>query len=355
MCQDTIQEDYTGKPLDASLFPDMCDAHCHPHDAIDKLDLIPQLKTGHITIMGVRQDDWDCVESVAKACNQVSPKKCIPCYGIHPWFTYRTMTEEGSKDSHYESALKCPNPDEKKELVSLLEPPFPFDVWHTNLYNRLVADPSALVGEVGLDRSASLMPGGSIVWQGVRQTSVQVTIEHQLAILETQLKLARQLNRAVSTHCVQSQGHLLSLLHKTYKKGDKSSVRLCIHSFGGSPGTIPQFMSVRGYKIYVSFSMAINSRLPPVKLNELIKAIPDDRILLESDVNDPDSLDDSLVAIAHKVGTAKGWTIEKVVQQTHSNWTEFVTNPPPPTFTETIISYNVSELDDSNRFYSNLQ
>ncbi|KAI9022964.1 hypothetical protein CLU79DRAFT_749720, partial [Phycomyces nitens] len=50
--------DYTGKPLDTSLFPDMCDAHCHPHDAIDKLDLIPQLKTGHITIIGVRQDNW---------------------------------------------------------------------------------------------------------------------------------------------------------------------------------------------------------------------------------------------------------------------------------------------------------
>ncbi|KAI9018672.1 hypothetical protein CLU79DRAFT_759813, partial [Phycomyces nitens] len=188
------------------------------------------------------------------------------------------------------SALKCPNIDErKKELVSLLEPPFPFDVWHKNLYNRLVADPSALVGE-----------GGSIVWRGL-------PLNINWAILEAQLKLARQLNRAVSTHCVQIQGHLPA------KKGDKSSVRLCIHSFGGSPGTIPQFI------------------LPPIiKLNELIKVIPDDRILLESDVNNPYLLDNFLVAIAHKVGTVKGWTIEKVVQQTHSNWTEFVINPPPP-------------------------
>ncbi|KAI9017879.1 hypothetical protein CLU79DRAFT_762077, partial [Phycomyces nitens] len=167
--------------------------------------------------------------------------------GILPSWVSAKKIEEGSKDSHYESALKCPDTDEREKSF------------------RLVTDLSALVGEVGLDCSASLMSGTSV-----------------------QLKLARQLNRAVSTHCVQN----------LQKKGDKSCVRLCIHSFGGSPGTIPQFMS-------------------------LIKAIPDDRILLKSDVNNSDSLDNSLMAISHKVGTAKGWTIEKVVQQTHSNWTEF--------------------------------
>ncbi|KAI9008908.1 hypothetical protein CLU79DRAFT_775813 [Phycomyces nitens] len=160
MCQDTIQKDYTGKPLDASLFPDIL--------------------------------------------------------GILPSWVSGKPIGEGSKDIHYESALKWPNLDKReKELV----------------YVRLVS---------------------------------KLPLNINWAILETQLNLARQLNRAVSTHCVQNQGYLLSLLHKTCKK------------------------------------KAINL------------------------------LDSSLVKIAHKLGTVKGWTIEKVVQQTHSNWTEFVTNPPLP-------------------------
>ncbi|KAL0091382.1 TatD family [Phycomyces blakesleeanus] len=333
MCQDEIQKQFSCEPLEPSLFSKLCDAHCHAHDAIDKLDLIPALKTGHITLMGVRQDDWDRVSSVANACNQVSPQKCVPCYGIHPWFSYRVIGNQSTENDHYESVLECSDSAEKQELISQLEPPFSFDVWHTNLYNRLVADPSALVGEVGLDRAARLMPGGSIVWQGIRPTSVKVTMEHQLTILGAQLELARQLNRGASIHCVQSQGHLMTLLHQTskkIKKGDKSLVRLCLHSFGGSPGTIPQFLSVRGYKIYISFSVAINSRLVRSKLDQLIKAVPDDRLLLESDIDRPEPLDESLVAIAHIVAGAKGWPIEKVVQQTHSNWIDFITNPCAP-------------------------
>ena len=56
----------------------LCDAHCHPHDDIEHLDMIPKLKTGHITIMGVRQDDWDRVAQVAASCEK---GRCIPAFG----------------------------------------------------------------------------------------------------------------------------------------------------------------------------------------------------------------------------------------------------------------------------------
>lgn len=71
----------TKEEFDEVLFKDLCDAHCHPHDDLEQLSRIPQLKTGHITIMGVRQDDWDTVSKVAKQCNQNNNKKCIPCFG----------------------------------------------------------------------------------------------------------------------------------------------------------------------------------------------------------------------------------------------------------------------------------
>ena len=56
----------------------LCDAHCHPHDDIEHLDMIPKLKTGHITIMGVRQDDWDRVAQITSQC---TPGRCIPASG----------------------------------------------------------------------------------------------------------------------------------------------------------------------------------------------------------------------------------------------------------------------------------
>lgn len=66
--------------FDDSLYAELCDSHCHPHDDQDNLSKIPQLKTGHITIMGVRQDDWDRVAKVTKDCNK-DTTKCIPCFG----------------------------------------------------------------------------------------------------------------------------------------------------------------------------------------------------------------------------------------------------------------------------------
>lgn len=81
--------------FDDSLFAQVCDSHCHPHDDIARLSEIPKLKTGHITIMGVRQDDWDTVSKVTDECNDNNDnKKCIPCFGnyknkcVHVVFLY---------------------------------------------------------------------------------------------------------------------------------------------------------------------------------------------------------------------------------------------------------------------------
>ncbi|ORY98966.1 TatD family [Syncephalastrum racemosum] len=280
--------------LDTSLWELLCDAHCHPHDEKDKLDMILKLKTGRLNTMGVRQDDWDVVASLASRS-----EKCQPCFGIHPWFTHSDL----------------------ETMLPQLKPPTPFETWYNDLRKRLETHPTALVGEVGLDRAARLLPGGQIEWHGVKPTTVQCRVEHQLAVFEAQLALARELNRAVSIHCVQGQGHLLQLLQK--KPDAPGVIRICLHSFGGSPATIPQFINLKYYKVYVSFSTAINARLGE-KLKKLIASIPEDRLLLETDFNTPIGLDEAMLDIARLAADARDWSLEHTIKQTHTNYQNFI-------------------------------
>ncbi|CAO3576064.1 unnamed protein product [Absidia cylindrospora] len=105
-------------------YPFLCDAHCHAHDDKQRLDEIQQLRTGHVTLMGVRQDDWETVEKVAAASNigsnddtttdMDSLSRCVPCFGIHPWYVYRLAppqeedplaNEDEVKQQHYQHVL----------------------------------------------------------------------------------------------------------------------------------------------------------------------------------------------------------------------------------------------------------
>ncbi|KAG2235294.1 TatD family [Thamnidium elegans] len=344
MCQ-SLQEKFlqhgvptTTEAFDESLFKDVCDAHCHAHDDIENLQDISQLKTGHITLMGVRQDDWDTVSKVAKECNEKEPNKCIPSFGIHPWFChFLMMPEENDIQQHYQRILTSKDTQELQDMLETLSqlPTFTFDTWYNNLRQHLLDHPNALVGEIGVDRAAKLLPGGSIKWHGVKPTSVQCSIEHQMSIFDIQCKLARELNRGISVHCVQGQGHLFNYLKaqsnqfSTRKlkllKEIPNTLRMCLHSYGGAPGSIKQFLELKGFCVYVSFSVGINARMtPPLKLQELIRTVPEDRLLIESDLDSPKLIDNCMVDIIKIVAEARQWSITKVVEITHQNWIQFI-------------------------------
>lgn len=330
----------TTEPFDENLFPLVCDAHCHPHDDVNNLSLIPQLKTGHVTIMGVRQDDWEAVSKVAKECNQQKEMKCIPSFGIHPWYSHSLMAkEQDNVQEHYKQILKSPNPQELQEMMIALEekPTFLYDTWYHNLRRMLLEHPNAIVGEVGIDRAAKLLPGGSFEWHGVKPTSVACSIEHQMEIFDIQCQLARELNRSISVHCVQGQGHIFNYLKaqsnqfSTRKlkllKFKPNILRMCLHSYGGAPGSIKQFIDLKGFEMYVSFSVGINARLtPPNKLQELIQSVPEDRLLIESDMNTAVGIDVCMVEIIKIVAEARQWSILKVVEITHQNWLKFISD-----------------------------
>ncbi|CAO3632683.1 unnamed protein product [Cunninghamella blakesleeana] len=298
--------------------------------------------------MGVRQDDWNIVESICQLTNnnENNNDKTIPCFGIHPWYTYRIMPEveieieekkeeEESYQLFYESILEGPDADEKQELISHLPPPTPFKVWYQQLETLLQHYPKALVGEVGLDRSARILPKGAIEWHGVKPTSVNCHIDHQYSILQSQIKLAIQYQRSMSIHCVQSQGHLLKLFQWTNQSlkqnktnnnnnnNNNTHLNICLHSFGGKPASIQQFLKFSNIKTYVSFSIAINARLGWAKLSQLIQSVPDDQLLIESDLNSPLGLDHAMIQMACLVARAKHWSLHDSLIITHKNWLTF--------------------------------
>lgn len=84
-----------------------------------------------------------------------------------------------------------------------------------------------------------------------------------------------------------------------------------LHSYGGSVEEIPRYYKLPGIgdRFYYSFSHAINHRTPD-KLKARIVAVPDDRLLIESDqvswVCGMSSSDGSLVLDWHGESPADG-------------------------------------------------
>jgi Tat protein secretion system quality control protein TatD with DNase activity len=379
------------------------DAHCHPTDNMASIADIPRMKTATLTIMATRGEDQDLVCQVASQLGTGIDSdhigRVIPSFGWHPWFSHQILDPQNddsasgvppkdAKLAHYKSVL-IPSPEDEMFIQSLPDPK-PLSVLIEETRTRLVANPVALVGEIGLDkafrlpgawlpdeigtRNASLTPGSR---EGRRLSPYRVRLDHQKAVLKAQLRLAGKLHRAVSIHSVQAHGTVLELLqelwvgherevlsHRERRRRrsvagayDTSDIdeenqdeparpasrvfrsfpesrpalpfppRICMHSYSGPAEPLRQFLrqSVPS-DVYFSFSSVINfSNASSEKVIEVIKVLPADRLLVESDFHCAGpQMDDRLEEVTRRVCLLRGWTLEEGVRQLAENWKHFV-------------------------------
>ncbi|KAH7261471.1 TatD family [Fusarium redolens] len=307
----------------------------------------------------------------------------IPSFGWHPWFSHllyddsaNTPTfqptsgseaDHAAKQAHYAAVLQpVPSPD----FVASLPSPIAVSSFLKATEIRLSTSPHALVGEIGLDkafrlpepwhpsehaeRDSTLTPGGR---EGRQLSPYRVKIEHQRDILAAQLRLAAKTRRAVSVHGVQAHGLLHETLAATWKGHEREIItrrkrrlvasgaedfsdedddgsekpyppRICLHSFSASVEVLRQYLNrAIPARIFVSLSTAVNLSTDAGrnKTDDVLRALPDDSILVESDLHIAgEHMDSALEDMYRHVCKVKGWNLDEGVEKIAKNYEEFI-------------------------------
>ena len=313
------------------------------------------------------------------------PRLVVPAFGWHPWFSYQIYDDvqlgsvHPSRSEHFSKVIS-PSPSSDKDASFLQQLPDVVPLSHVlrNIRAGLEQFPLALVGEVGLDRAFRIpntefaspecvqeqsptTPGGR---EGRGLSPFHVSVDHQKRILLAQLSLAGEYQRAASVHGVAAHGVLFSTISSSWKgfekkntskraqkreaelkklqnlEGSESSSqapvsetrslpfppRICLHSYSGAPETLKQWLhpSVPS-EIYFSFSKLVNFSAVAPKAVAVIQELPDERILVESDLHKAGhQMDDLLEEIIRIVCMIKGWKLETGVKILGANWKRFI-------------------------------
>ena len=285
-----------------------------------------------------------------------------------------TLDDE-QKVAHYQEVLTPKSED--IDFLRALPTPRPFGHFIVQTRGYLKRYPLALVGEIGLDRSFripeawlpeqvdkrddALTPGGR---EGRKLSPYRVSMEHQKNVLTAQLRLAGEMQRAVSCHGVQAHGIVYETIAATWKGHEKNvpskrerkrqeaaekldaesgsttneaepsnepkpfPPRICLHSFSGPAETVKQYIAPSvPCDVFFSFSTTINSwaESGEGKVEAAVKAVPEDRVLVESDLHTAgEKMDAYLAEIVQKICEVKGWELEDGVRRLKDNWRRFV-------------------------------
>ncbi|CAL9776265.1 unnamed protein product [Musa acuminata subsp. burmannicoides] len=207
------------------------DAHCHLQDR-RIASVAPQLiRTAldsgvqRFVVNGVSEMDWHIVKQMGDEYPSI-----IPCFGLHPWYVNE----------------RSPN-------------------WFKSLREFLAETPGAAVGEIGLDKGAH---------------AKNIDFGEQVDVFRQQLELAKVLEKPVSVHCLRAFGDLLEIMLST----GPFPAGVILHSYIGSAELVPGLAKLGSY---FSFSGHLTS-MKPEKAKKMLKSVPRDRILIETD--SPDGL-----------------------------------------------------------------
>lgn len=308
----------------------------------------------------------------------------VPAFGWHPWFSYQMYDDRKGDVNPREHYLQVLTPEPDDNFLNTLPTPKPLSKFLRETEERLQQCPLALIGEVGLDRPFRIPHGVFRSEDEPSTTSIDMTaktdsaeegeytpgsregrplspyrvlLEHQKIVLKAQLELAAKHNRAVSVHSVATHGVVFDLLQSLWKGHEKPSKaqrkkqkkdaihaeeayasdeqdlylpyppRICMHSYSGPAEPLKQFLGNRvPADLYFSFSEVINfGSHNSEKAVDVIKAVPDDKILIESDLHCAgDRMDGLLEDIFKRVCNIKGWKLESGALQLKKNWCRFI-------------------------------
>ncbi len=188
-------------------------------------DLIAEMKEAGITgcvVNATREADWEAVAVLAREFSGF----VFPAYGIHPW--YADTAAEG---------------------------------WEERLRERLLSDPAASVGEVGVDGWVE-SPG----------------MEVQFPVFVKQAEIAAELGRVMTVHCLKAWEPLFAAMDLAAAWPEK----FLMHSFGGSAEIAERLLKKGAW-----FSLSGHFLHPrKAKVLEVFRKLPEDRILLETDAPD---------------------------------------------------------------------
>ena len=198
------------------------DAHNHLHDArlaphrAAIFDELRRIGVASAVVNGTRESDWDAVTALGFG---------QPSYGLHPWY----VSERS-------------------------------DAWLEKLRALLLANPTAAVGEIGLDR-----------WIEGHDLAVQTPI------FTAQLALAAELHRPATIHCIRAWGALWDVLRER-----ELPASFLLHAYGGPAEMVAGFVE-RG--AYFSFSPSFLAERKAAQ-REIFRTLPLDRLLVETDAPD---------------------------------------------------------------------
>ena len=285
------------------------DSHCHvaPDVSSDALQWEGEDRPAcRAAIMSTHEASWPAVRAAARR----RPRHRVAFFGVHPWFAHAVS-----------------------------------DGWCDRLRALLVEEgPSAMCGEIGLDKACRARETGRNEWGAQKE------------VFRAQLLLAHELNRPVSVHCVRAVGTLFDTLDELGKAGTLPPA-VAMHSFGaGGTDWVKRFLTLPT-RVYFGFSECINhsNSRTEEKLEGNVRAVPDDRLLLESDLDDPTTMDEACERFCGVLAAIKGWSLEDAAARTTENARQFLgpgfaadeaLPPPPPRKSLTRIPHSLRAIEE---------
>ena len=199
------------------------DAHNHWQDPgfdpyrADIVATLQELNVKSMVVNGTAESDWPRVQALAANDSTV-----IPSFGIHPWFA-------ATRSAGWIQALE-----------------------------KIVASTPSAIGETGLDRYIS-----------------GYDIEDQKSVFEHHLRLAVELNRPITVHCLYAADDLLEVLERV----PVPACGFLIHAYSCGAQWVERFTQLGAF---FSFSGYFLNEAKEERL-ETFKLIPDERLLVETD------------------------------------------------------------------------